>query len=266
MTVYADLVRYRELFLNLFQRELRAKYKGSLLGVGWSLAYPLLLMGVYTVVFSILWRGGTHVKYYPLFLLSGLVSWVFFSSALQSASRSLLANANLIKKVRFPRQLIPFAVVGTHLVTLAVMLAVLIPLHLVLLPETRDTIWLVIPLGLALVAITSGLSLALACLNALYRDVEHLVTALLLPWFFLTPVLYRFEDLPGAIERHGTLVKVIRWGNPMAPVVEAIRDPLYFGRLPRAGDVVYTCVAAVVALALGAWVFRRVDDHLAVSL
>ena len=265
MTVYADLFRYRELFANLFQRELRAKYKGSLFGIGWSLAYPLLLMGVYTIVFSLLWRG-VDVKYYPLFLLSGLVTWVFFSSGIQSASRSYLANANLIKKVRFPRQLIPLAVAWTHLVTLVVMLAVLIPLHLAVLPETRDTIWLVIPLGLALVAITSGLSLALACLNALYRDVEHLVTALLLPWFFLTPVLYRFEDLPGAIERHPTLVDVIRWGNPMAPVIESIRDPLYFGRLPSAGDVVYTCVAALVALALGAWVFRRVDDHLAVSL
>jgi len=265
VSVYADLLRYRELFASLFLRELRAKYKGSVFGIGWSLAYPLLLMGVYTVVFSVLWRG-IDVEYYPLFLLSGLVSWVFFSSALQSASRSLLANANLIKKVRFPRQLVPLAVVGTHLVTLAVMLAVLIPLHLVLLPETRDTIWLVIPLGVALVALTSGLSLVVACLNALYRDVEHLVTALLLPWFFLTPVLYRFEDLPGAVERHGTLVDVLRWGNPMAPVVEAIRDPLYFGRLPGAWDVVYTCGAALVALALGAWVFRRVDDHLAVSL
>jgi ABC-type polysaccharide/polyol phosphate export permease len=265
VTVYADLLRYRELFLNLLQRELRAKYKGSIFGVGWSLAYPLILMGVYTVVFSLLWRG-FEVKYYPLFLLSGLVSWIFFSSALQSASRSLLANANLIKKVRFPRQLVPLAVAWTHLVTLGVTLAVLIPIHLALLPETRDTIWLVFPLGLALVALTSGLSLVVACLNALYRDVEHLVTALLLPWFFLTPVLYRLEDLPGAIERHGTLVDIIRYGNFMAPVVEAIRDPVYYGRLPSAVDVLYTCVVALVALVLGAVVFRRVDDHLAVEL
>lgn len=265
MSVYADLIRYRELFLNLFQRELRAKYKGSLLGLGWSLAYPLILLGVYTVVFSLL-VPVTDVQYYPLFLLSGLVTWVFFSSALQSATRSLLANANLIKKVRFPRQLVPLAVVGTHLVTLVVMVLVLVPINLALLPETRDTIWLVFPLGIALVALTSGLSLVVACANALFRDVEHLVTALLLPWFFLTPILYRFEDLPAAIERHGTLVSVIHWGNFMAPVVDAIRDPLYYGRLPSAGDVVYMCVAAGISLALGAIVFTRVDDHLAVEL
>ncbi len=265
MTVYADVLRYRELFRNLFQRELRAKYKGSIFGLGWSLAYPLILMGVYTVVFSVLWRG-VDVKYYPLFLLSGLVTWVFFSASLQTSTRSLLANANLIKKVRFPRQLIPLAVVATQLVTLAVMLAVLIPINLILLPETRSTFWLVFPLAIVLVALTSGLSLLVACGNALYRDVEHLVIALLLPWFFITPILYRFEDLPGAIEEHETLVKILEYGNFMAPMVEVIRDPLYSGTYPSASAVIYTCVAALIALALGAFVFRRVDDHLAVEL
>jgi ABC-type polysaccharide/polyol phosphate export permease len=266
MSVYTDLFQYRELFASLFQRELRAKYKGSLLGVGWSLAYPLLLMGVYTVVFSVLWRAQPGIRYYPLFLLAGLVTWVFFSQALGSASRSLLANANLVKKVRFPRQLVPFSVVATQLVTLGVMLVVLVPINLALLPDTRKTFWLVIPFGILLVALTSGISLMVAAANVLYRDVEHLVQALLLPWFFLTPVLYTFETLPDAVERHGTLVDVIHYGNFMAPMVDAIRDPLYFGVWPSLGDSLYTCAAAVVSLGVGALVFRRLDDDLAVEL
>jgi homopolymeric O-antigen transport system permease protein len=266
MSVYTDLFQYRELFANLFQRELRAKYKGSLLGVGWSLAYPLLLMGVYTVVFSVLWRAQPGIRYYPLFLLAGLVTWVFFSQALGSAARSLLANANLVKKVRFPRQLVPFSVVATQLVTLAVMLVVLVPINLALLPDTRRTFWLVIPFGILLVALTSGISLMVAAANVLYRDVEHLVQALLLPWFFLTPVLYTFETLPEAVERHGTLVDVIHYGNFMAPMVDAIRDPLYFGVWPSLADSLYTCAAAVVSLGAGALVFRRLDDDLAVEL
>ncbi len=265
MTVYADLLRYRELFVNLFQRELRVKYKGSVLGVGWTLVYPLVLMAVYTVVFSILWRA-VDVPHYPLFLLSGLLVWVFFSAALQTASRSLLANANLIKKVRFPRQLVTLSVVATNLVPLAVMLAVVAPLNLALQPATRDRLWLALPLIVVLVALTSGVALAVACANALYRDVEHLVNALLLPWFFLTPILYTFEALPGAVQRHQTLVDVIHYGNFMVPVVEAIRDPLFFGRGPDPIDVVYSVAAALIALALGAWVFTRVDDHLAVEL
>jgi len=263
--VYADLLRYRELFTSLFQRELRARFKGSVLGLGWYLAYPLVLMGAYTVVFSVLWQA-VELRYYPLFLLSGLAPWVFFSTALQSASRSLLLSAPLVKRVRFPRQLVPLSVTATHLVTLVVMLAVLVPINLVLLPETRDTIWLVFPLGLVLVALTSGLALIVACANVFFRDVEHLISALLLPWFFLTPILYTFESLPGAIQNHGTLIEVLRYGNFFTPLVEAIRDPLYFGRLPEAGDVLYSVVAASVALALGAFVFRKVDDDLAVEL
>lgn len=266
MTVYADLLRYRELFANLFQRELRAKYKGSVLGLGWSLAYPLILMAVYTVVFSVLWQSQPGIRYYPLFLLAGLVSWVFFSQTLGSASRSLLANANLVKKVRFPRQLVPLSVVATQLVTLGVMLAVIVPINLVLLPDTRTTFWLAFPLAVLLVGFTAGLALMVATANVRYRDVEHIVQAILLPWFFLTPVLYTFETLPGAVAEHGTLVEVLHWGNPMAPIVISIRDPLYFGVWPPWGDVLYSFVAAVVALALGALVFTKLDEDLAVEL
>jgi ABC-type polysaccharide/polyol phosphate export permease len=265
VSVYGDLVRYRELFAGLFQRELRARFKGSALGLGWYLAFPLVLMGAYTIVFSVLWRA-IDVEYYPLFLLSGLAPWVFFSTALQSASRSLLLSAPLIKRVRFPRQLVPLSVTATHLVTLLVMLAVLIPFNVVLIPETRDTVWLVLPLGILLVALTAGLSLIVASLNVFFRDVEHLVGALLIPWFFLTPVLYTFEMLPGAVQRHGTIVDVLRYGNFVTPVIEAIRDPLYFGRLPAAGDVLYSVVAGIGGLVLGAFIFRRLDDELAVEL
>ena len=105
----------------------------------------------------------------------------------------------------------------------------------------------------------------MASLNALYRDVEHLVAALLLPWFFLTPVLYSLENIPG-VEEHPRLVDVIHYGNPLTPAIEAVRDPLFFGVAPAAGDVVYLAVAAVVSLALGAFVFIRVDDRVAVEV
>jgi ABC-type polysaccharide/polyol phosphate export permease len=161
---------------------------------------------------------------------------------------------------------VPFSVVATQLVTFAVMLVIIVPLNLWLLPDTRETFWLVLPLGLALVAVTSGLCLVVASVNVIFRDVEHLVTALLLPWFFLTPVLYTFEQLPQAVQEHGTLIDVLYYGNFMAPVVTAIRDPLYFGVWPSVGDVVYTVGAAIVSLAVGALVFRRLDDELAVEL
>jgi lipopolysaccharide transport system permease protein len=264
-TVYGDLVRYRELFGNLFRRDVQAKYRGSLLGLAWTLANPVLLMAVYLLVFSVLWEtpfgSGGH---YALFLLVGLSAWIFFAQSVQSASRSMLDNANLIRKTRFPRQLVPLSIVATHLLSFAVMLALLLALNFALLPRVRDTEWLALPLGLAVVAITAGLALAIASLNVLFRDIEFLVAALLLPLFFLTPVLYPLSD--PQIARHDWVVDLIHWANPLSPAIEALRDPLFYGRLPDLADTLYTVGAAFVALALGAWVFNRVDDQIAVEV
>jgi ABC-type polysaccharide/polyol phosphate export permease len=266
VTVYADLVRYRELFGSLFRRDLRAKYQGSVLGLVWSLAHPVVLMLVYLFVFSVLLKIQTaDYDHYWLFLLAGLPVWVFFATSLQSAARSLLENANLIRKVRFPRQLVPLSMVATQLVGFAVMVVIVVALSLVYIPEARDTVWLAIPLAVPIVAFVAGLSLAVASLNALYRDVEHIVAALLLPLFFLTPVLYSLESIPG-VSDYPRLVDLVHWGNPLAPALEAFRDPVFFGVLPAAGDVVYVLVAAVVSLVLGALVFRRVDDRVAVEV
>ena len=264
-TVYGDLVRYRELFGNLFRRDVQAKYRGSLLGLAWTLANPVLLMAVYLLVFSVLWKTKFGSEgHYPLFLLVGLSVWLFFATSVQSASRSLLDNANLIRKTRFPRQLVPLSVVATHLISFAVMLVALLVLNFALLPRVRATEWLALPLGLAVVAIVSGLALAIASLNVLFRDIEFLVSALLLPLFFLTPVLYPLNS--PQIAKHPRVVEVIHWGNPLSPVIEALRDPLFYGRLPALGDTIYTVAAALVALALGAFVFNRVDDQIAVEV
>ena len=267
MTTYLDLYRYRELFGSLFRRDLRAKYKGSVLGLAWSLAHPLVLMLVYLFVFSVMLKIQTAnaTPHYWLFLLAGLPVWVFFATSLQAASRSLLENANLIRKVRFPRQLVPLSIVATQLVGFAVMLAIVVGLSLAFLPEARGTVWLALPLAALAVCLVAGLSLAVASLNAIYRDVEHLVAALLLPWFFLTPVLYALEGIPG-VQEHPRLVGLVHWGNPLTPAIEAIRDPLFFGVVPAAGDAIYLAVSAVLALALGALVFTRVDDRVAVEV
>jgi lipopolysaccharide transport system permease protein len=265
MTVYADLYRYRELFGNLFRRDVQAKYRGSLLGLAWTLANPVLLMAVYLLVFSVLWKTPFGSEgHYGLFLLVGLSAWIFFATSVQSAARSLLDNANLIRKTRFPRQLVPLSVVATHLISFAVMLVALLVLNFALLPRVRGTEWLALPVGLGVVAIASGLALAIACLNVLFRDVEFLVAALLLPLFFLTPVLYPLSN--AQISTHRWVVDLIHWGNPLAPAIQALRDPLFYGRLPRLADVVYVVVASLAALALGALVFRRVDDQIAVEV
>lgn len=263
MSVYADLVRYRELFGNLFRRDLQAKYRGSALGVLWTIVNPIMLMGVYLLVFSVMWNTRfAAVTHYPLFLLAGLAVWTFFAAALQSATRSMLDNANLIRKIRFPRQLVPLSVVGAHLVSFAAMLVILLVLNGILLPRVRATELLAIPLALLVVGLVSGIALAAASLNVLFRDIEFIVAAALVPWFFLTPVIYPLSQFA----KHRHVVDVIHWVNPLSPAVQAVRAPLFLGQMPFWGDALYLVVACAVALALGAFVFTRVDDVIAVEV
>jgi homopolymeric O-antigen transport system permease protein len=234
------------------------------LGIAWSLVNPLALMGVYLLVFQVLYQ--TNIPHYPLYLLAGLACWTFFATSLQAGARALLDNAELIRKVRFPRQLVAFSVVATQLVTFGVMLALLIVLSLLFIPAARGWFWLAIPLGVLFAGLVTGLALVVACLNVLFRDVEHILAAALLPWFFLTPVLWRFSELPPSVREHEVLLDVLRWGNFVTPPIYAVRDALWLGHAPRVADVVYLAVACVLALALGAALFTRVDDRIAVEL
>src|SRR5438552_18074187 len=167
MTVYADLFRYRELFANLFRRDLQAKYKGTVRGVAWPLVSPLVLLGIYLLVFSLLWKA-IPVDHPALFLLSGLAIWIFFSTSIHAASRSMLDNANLIRKTRFPRQLVPLSVVATNLVSFGVMMGVLLVLDFALLPRVRGTMCLAIPIAVGVVAVAMGLAVWVAALLVVF--------------------------------------------------------------------------------------------------
>jgi lipopolysaccharide transport system permease protein len=265
MSTYADVVRYRELLGNLFRRDLQAKYRGSALGVLWTIANPVLLMGVYLLVFGVAWKSPfSQGGHYSLFLLSGLALWTFFGAAVQSATRSMLDNANLIRKTRFPRQLVPLSVVFAHLVSFVAMLVLLLALNFALLHRVRATEWLAVPLCVLFVGLVCGVSLAAASLNVLFRDVEFIVSAALVPWFFLTPILYPLSGAP--LDKHHHVVQLIHWANPISPAVEAVRAPLFAGTMPFWGDVLYLALACAVALLAGAYVFNAVDDQIAIEV
>lgn len=264
MSLYADVLRFPDLFMNIFRRELHGKYRGSFLGLIWTLINPLALVAVYTLVFSVLLKAFT-MDHYPLFVVTGLVVWVFFQSAVQMSCSSLFAQPTLVKQVRFPRHMLPLAVVATNIVTLGAMLLVAVGANLIFIPETRTTFWAGLPLLLPLVALASGLAVVFGYLTVVYRDVEHLMLTIFLPWFFLTPIFYTLEDLPG-LEDHQWVADVLHYVNFVTPFVEAIREPFFFGRYPAAGDVVYCIVASLAALALGGVVARRMDDQVAAQL
>jgi ABC-2 type transport system permease protein len=259
------LPRYSELLRTLVRRELRTRFRGSALGLFWSLIYPLAMIGVYTLVFSVLWRVTGDIPHYPLFVLSGLAVWGFFQAGIQLGTTSLVQNGELIKKVWFPRELVPASAVLAQTVTIFVMLAILIPIDLIVEPENARTVVLVIPMVAALICLVLGLAWLFSVANVFYRDVEHLLAVVFLPWFFLTPVLYGLEQFSAA-SSHRWLILVMRYGNPVTPYVEGVRAVVLQATVPGAPLLVYIFLVGPLVGLLGLWVMQRFEDRVAIEL
>jgi ABC-2 type transport system permease protein len=259
------LPRYGELLRTLVRRELRARFKGSALGLFWSLIYPLAMMGVYTLVFSVLWKVTGSIPHYPLFVLSGLAVWGFFQAGIQLGTTSLVSNGDLIKKVWFPRELVPASAVLAQTVTIFVMLAILIPIDLIVEPGNARTVVLVIPIVAGLICLVLGLAWLFSIANVFYRDVEHLLAVGFLPWFFLTPVLYGLEQFSVA-SGHRWLILLMRYGNPVTPYVESVRAVVLQHVVPGAPLLLYVFIVGPLVALLGLWVMQRFEDRIAIEL
>jgi lipopolysaccharide transport system permease protein len=257
------VVAYRYLFRQLVQRELRRKYKGSRLGVLWYVVNPLVLMGAYTLMFGYVVKFQT-LPDFPIFLMVGIVVWTFFQQSLISGSESLIEQGALVRKARFPRQTIPASTVAVQLITFVAILVLLVPLAIALRGSFHPALLLLPVLIVALFCFVLGCALIVAVLHAYFRDVAPILTAALLPWFFLTPIFFQPRTIP-YVRSHALVGTLLEWVNPIAPFVEGFRSILYYGTAPW-GQLLYAAVAAGVLLAAGAAVFRRMQGELAVVL
>ncbi len=257
--------QYGELLRTLVRRELRARFKGSALGLFWSLIYPLAMMAVYTLVFSVLWRVTGDIPHYPLFVLAGLAVWGFFQAGIQLGTTSLVSNGDLIKKVWFPRELVPASAVLAQTVTIGVMLAILIPICLIVEPGNARTVALVVPIVAGLICLVLGLSWLFSVANVFYRDVEHLLAVVFLPWFFLTPVLYSLDQFSAA-HSHRWLILLMRYGNPVTPYVESVRAVVLQHVVPGASLLLYVFLVGPLVALFGLRMVQRYEDRLAIEL
>jgi len=182
-----------------------------------------------------------------------------------AAAPSMEQNAPLVRKVRFPREAIPAATALVQLATFLVMLALLAPVAVAIRGSLEPGLLALPVVVVLLFAFVLGLSMAVSVLHAHYKDVEPVVAAALLPWFFVTPIFLRVEDIPGVSSRQW-LGDLLEWGNPVAPFVSAVRELLYAGAAPSLGHLAYLTVAGLGALALGMLCFRRLGRELAVVL
>lgn len=249
LTRLAETARYRDLVRNLVSRDLKVRYRESLLGFGWSLLNPLLMTAVFYLVFQVFLRNPTPM--FPVFLLCGILPWNWCTAAVSGGVSSVVGNAHLIKKVYFPRELLPVSIVTANMVHLVLALPILFLMMLIF--GAPFTGWiLLIPLLLAIQFVfLAGVALFLSSINVFFRDTAPITEVLLTLWFFLTPVFYRVEDVTDQ------WAALLYYANPMASIVSAYRAILYTGRSPDFSILLVTALTAVAVLLAGYAVFAR---------
>jgi lipopolysaccharide transport system permease protein len=248
VTALQELVAAREVLLALVWREVRARYRGSVLGFLWTLLNPLMFMAIYSLVFTVYLR--MDMAAYPVFLFAGFLPWIWFSSALTSAASSVIDGSALIKRVAFPPLILPAVAVTANLVNFLLGLPLLV---LFMIGFRVPLTWAVVGLPLAVViqyVFTLGLAVILAMLTTRYRDLQHLLASLITLWFFATPILYPPSMVPPAFQ---SLLLV----NPMTAIMALYQDAIYYGRFPSPPMVLFAASASLALFALALSVYAR---------
>lgn len=255
---------FRDLVLNLVIRDLKVRYKYSVLGILWSLLNPLLMMLIFALVFTLFLKQ--NIVHFPVFFLTGQLPWNFLQSSVMGATGTIVGNGGLIKKVYFPREVLPLAFVLSNLVHFGLALLVLGGFIIVTgIGFTQYLIWLPLIIFLNFLFVL-GFGFFTSAVNVFYRDTMMIMDVALQAWFFLTPIFYSLDIIPELVTWGGyeiQLQRLVRWLNPMASIIDLYRSVLYGDTSnaipgpPDLGFLIRTAVTALVVFFVGWWVFRR---------
>ncbi|OLN32166.1 ABC transporter permease [Desulfosporosinus metallidurans] len=247
-SVFNEIYAYRELYKNMVKRDLRTRYKASFLGFMWTFINPLLQLVVYSVMFSTIMR--MNIDKYPMFLFVVLLPWLFFANTTQEATNLIISNSNIVKKVYFPREILPLASATAGLVNLGLSYIIaLAALLLFRIPLRPSLISLPLVMGLEFI-FTLGVSFIVSAVNVYFRDTEHIWGILLMAWFYLTPIVYSVNIIPAHY------LKYIFF-NPLVTLTEAYRDILYYGVFPYFPGLLMFALLSLFVLVFGYLVFKR---------
>jgi ABC-2 type transport system permease protein len=277
VSVVADLKDSRGLLVNLTLREVRGKYKRTLLGQGWSLLNPVATLLIFTLVFGFVLRvpvpvgENSGVQIFALYLACGLIPWTFFSNAVTTGMGALINNANLLRKVYFWRPTLVAATVFSWNVTFAIELAVLVIAMLVVGAMPLPWIPMLLLAAVLLTAFALGIALLLSVANVYFRDTQHFVSIGMQLWFYATPIVYPYSLIQDQAERmreagNGFPLETLYRLNPLERFISVFRAGLYDNTWPLWSDLVYCAVAAVVSLGVGIAVFNRSQHRLVEEL
>lgn len=252
-----ELYAYRELLLSFAIREIKLRYKQTIMGVSWAIIQPLVMMVVFTLIFSKFIKVSSEGLPYPIFSYSALLPWTFFSTSVSFGSVSLLTDSNLIKKIYFPRETIPLASIIAAGVDFGIAsLVFLVMMVYYRVPVSTSMLYMAVLLPL-LVLFTAAVVLLLSATNVYFRDVRFAVPFIVQLWLFATPIAFSMEVVP---ERFRLLYVVI---NPLAGLIDGFRSIILHGRPPVAAHLAVVAVVSV-GLFLGSYVFfKRLERNFA---
>lgn len=250
MNLLDDLYNYREFLKTNVKKDIRGKYKGSFLGVLWSFINPLLSVLVYAIVFSQIMRF--DIDNYVIYLITGVLPWTFFTSSINMGMTSILYNANIIKKVYFPRIILPISSVSSCLVNFLISCIVILVFVLFSgVGITINILWLPL-IALVQYFLCLGIVFILSAIEVFVRDLEHIINFVLSMAFYVTPILYKAEQVP---EKLRFILKL----NPMAYVINAYRDIFYYGVMPDVGSLMVVLVLSVLLALIGYKIFDKLQ-------
>lgn len=257
-----EIYEYREMIFRLVRKELRGRYKGSVLGFFWTFLNPLLQLLVYTMVFSVIMRSG--IEQYYLFLFVALVPWIFFSAALTGGSTSIINSADMIKKIYFPREVMPIAYITSSFVNMLLSFVVVFAVLIVTGFGINPVALLYLPIIMLVeYVLCLGITLLVSALTVYLRDLAYILGIISMAWQFLTPVMYPQSQVADVLPE--SLMRI--WNlNPMTPVINAYRDILYYKTVPQLETLLAAVVLGVLVLIVGELVFVKMQKGFAEEL
>ena len=250
MKAIKELYAYREMIVGLVRRDLRGRYKGSVLGFLWTFVNPLLQLVVYTMVFSVIMKNGIE-KYY-IYLFVGLVPWIFFSTSVTGGANSILSSKDMVKKIYFPREVLPISVVTSGFINMLFCFIVIFAALFISGIGINPVALLFLPIMIVEYFLALGFALLSSALTVYFRDLEYILGIITMAWMYLTPVMYPETMVP---ENLLWILKV----NPMTSVIMAYRDILYYKQIPQLETLLQALFVGIVFCILGHFVFCKLQ-------
>ncbi len=256
MKFLSELSNYRDLLMLWTVREIRVRYKQSLLGIGWAILQPIALTVIFAVVFSRLIQVNTGGIPYPIFAYVALVPWTFFATSLSFGIPSLVNNLSLVGKIYFPREILPFANIGAALLDFAMAGVVFLGMMVIYqIPITLNVLWVIPLIGIQII-LTAGVTLLGSALIVFFRDVRFVIPLLIQIWMYASPVIYPTSLIPAAYQP-------LYFLNPMAGIIDGYRQTMVAGQPPNIPALLVATAVSLVALIIGYFVFKRSEPMFA---